>query len=342
MVRPQWFLGVGVAALVVAMIQPPKRPLIIAHRGASGYRPEHTLESYALAIAQGADFIEPDLVMTKDGVLVARHENEIGLTTDVEQKFPGRKTTKTIDGQETTGWFAEDFTLAEIKTLRARERLAFRSHLYDGQFEIPTFEEILELVAAKNRETGRRIGIYPETKHPSYHESLGLAITDSLIAALDRAGYRSAEDPVFIQSFEVGNLRAAHGKTKLRLIQLIDQSGGPADFVAAGDRRTYRDMISPAGLREIAVYAFGIGPFKGLVQPVSADGQLGPPTTLVADAHAAGLAVHVWTVRADREFLATGYRGDPFAEYRRLRDLGVNGLFTDFPDLAVRASSLPK
>ncbi len=296
------------------------RPIIIGHRGASGYRPEHTLESYRLAIVQGADFIEPDLVMTKDGVLVARHENEIGLTTDAPAKFPARRATKVIDGDTTTGWFVEDFTLAELKTLRAKERLALRSHQYDGQFEVPTFAEILGFLRAEEQKAGRRIGVYPETKHPSYHESLGLAITDSVIAALDRAGYRMRDDPVFIQSFEAGNLRAARAKTKLRLIQLIEKPQPTAEQ-----------------LRDIATYADGIGPAKALVQPVSPAGDLLAPTSLVADAHAVGLLVHVWTVRADPQFLAAGYHGDPLAEYRRLRSLGVDGFFTDFPDQAVAA-----
>ena len=313
------------------------RPLIIGHRGASGYRPEHTLESYRLAIAQGADVIEPDLVMTKDGVLVARHENEIGETTDVAEKFAGRKTTKTIDGDSVTGWFVEDFTLAEVKTLRAKERLAFRSHYWDGQFEVPTFDEILDFVRSEEARIGRRIGIYPETKHPSYHQSLGLAITDSLIEALHREGYRTRSDPIHIQSFEVANLQAARRRTDLKLIQLIDATGRPADFVASGDPRTYRDLISTSGLAAIATYADGIGAAKSLVQPISPTGDLVTPTSLVADAHRAGLVVHVWTVRADREYLPAGYRGDPAAEYRRLAGLGVDGLFTDFPEQAVAA-----
>ena len=322
---------------VGSLAQLPRRPLVIGHRGASGYRPEHTIESYRLAIAQGADIIEPDLVMTRDGVLVARHENEIGVTTDAVVRFPDRKTTKTIDGEAVTGWFVEDFTLAEIKTLRAKERLPFRNHQYDGQFEVPTFQEILDFVASQTRETGRRIGIYPETKHPSYHQSLGLAITDSLIAALHQAGYKSPGDPIYIQSFEVGNLRDAHTKTKLKLIQLIEATGQPADFRSRGDQRTYRDMLTPAGLKEIRTYAYGIGPFKGLIRPISSAGELEAPTTLVADAHRAGLKVHIWTIRADREFLAAGYRGDPLAELRQFRELGVDGVFTDFPDLAVKA-----
>ncbi len=296
--------------------------LVIAHRGASGYRPEHTIESYRLAVEQGADVIEPDLVMTNDRILVARHENEIGATTDAAAKFPDRQRTKTIDGQSTTGWFVEDFTLAELKQLRARERLAFRSHRFDGQFEVPTFEEILVFVRQEERRLGRRIGIYPETKHPSYHESLDLPITDSLLAVLARHGYRDASEPVFIQSFESENLQIARGKTKLRLVRLIEAAG---------------PLITTAGLRQIAAFADGIGPSKDLIQPVSADGDLGLPTSLVADAHAAGLFVHVWTLRADPSFLPKGYRGDPLAEVRRMVELGVDGFFTDFPDIARRA-----
>lgn len=296
-------------------------PLIIAHRGASGYRPEHTIESYRLAIEQGADVIEPDLVMTKDRILVARHENEIGATTDAAAKFPDRKRTKIIDAQSMTGWFAEDFILAELKQLRARERLPFRSHRFDGRFEIPTFEEILVFVRREERRLGRRIGVYPETKHPSYHESLGLPITDSLLSVLARHGYRDRSEPVFIQSFESANLRAARPKTKLRLVRLIEAAG---------------PLIEPAGLREIAGFADGIGPSKDLVQPIGPDGSLGRPTSLVADAHAAGLFVHVWTLRADPSFLPKGYAGDPAAEVRRMVELGVDGFFTDFPDLARR------
>ncbi len=312
---------IGWLALVMSQAGPP---LIIGHRGASGYRPEHTIESYRLAIAQGADVIEPDLVMTRDRILVARHENELGATTDAARKFPDRQRTKVIDGQSTTGWFVEDFTLAEIKTLRARERLAFRSHRFDGQFEVPTFEEILGLVRQEERRLGRRIGVYPETKHPTYHESLGLPITDSLLSVLARHGYRGPSDPVFVQSFESGNLRAARGHTKLRLVLLIEAAG---------------PLTTPAGLREIATFADGIGPSKDLIQPIEPDGRLGLPTSLVADAHAAGLFVHVWTLRADSSFLPKGYDGDPEAEVRRMVELGVDGFFTDFPDIARRVVS---
>jgi glycerophosphoryl diester phosphodiesterase len=297
------------------------RPLIIGHRGASGYRPEHTLASYRLAAEMGADFIEPDLVSTKDGVLIARHENEIGGTTDVAAKFPARKTTKTVDGQAITGWFTEDFTLAEIKTLRANERLAFRSHEFDGRFEVPTFDEVIALAQQLTRELGRQIGIYPETKHPTYFRGLGLPLEEKLLAALDAHWWNSREAPVFIQSFESGNLRELRKKTRVRLIQLVT-SGGAVDA---------------AGLTDIATYADGIGPEKRLLIPVDAQGNLLPATDLVQRAHAAGLLVHAWTVRIEKEFLPAGYKGRAESEFEQLRDLGVDAIFTDFPDVAKRA-----
>ena len=298
----------------------PPRPLIIGHRGASGHRPEHTLASYRLAAEMGADFVEPDLVSTKDGVLIARHENEIGGTTDVAKKFPGRKATKTVDGKPIAGWFTEDFTLAEIKTLRANERLAFRSHQFDGRFEIPTFDEVLALAQQLGRELGRPIGVYPETKHPTYFRSLGLPLEDHLLAALAAHGWNRRDAPVFIQSFEAGNLRALRKQTRVRLIQLI---GGP-------------ELPDAAALAEIATYADGIGPEKKLLVPVGPDGSLLPPTELVAQAHAAGLLVHPWTVRIEPEFLPAGYHGRAEAEFEQLRDLGVDGVFTDFPDVAAK------
>lgn len=294
------------------------RPLVIAHRGASGYRPEHTLEAYRLAVEMGADFIEPDLVSTKDGVLIARHENEIGGTTDVAERFPDRKRTRTVDGQTISGWFTEDFTLAEIRTLRARERLAFRSHAYDGQFPLATFDEVIELAQRLGRDRGHPVGIYPETKHPTYFQSIGLPLEEKLIASLRKYGWNRRDAPVFIQSFETGNLRELRTMTPVRLIQLVSS---PA--MVEGDR-----------LKEIAAYADGIGPEKRLVVPVSADGSLGAPTDLVARVHAAGLLVHVWTLRVDKEFLPAGYNGNPAAEFEQFRRLGVDGIFTDFPDVA--------
>ena len=299
-------------------------PLVIAHRGASGYRPEHTLEGYRLAIEMGADFIEPDLVSTKDGVLIARHENEIGSTTDVAERFPDRKRTKTIDGQALTGWFTEDFTLAEIRTLRARERLAFRSHEYDGRFAIPTFDEVLDLAQRMGRARGRPVGAYPETKHPTYFRGLSLPLEEKLLESLQRHGWNDRTAPVFIQSFEQGNLRELRKKTTVRLIQLVNT---PA-------------MVAGEGLKAIAAYADGIGPEKRLVVPVNADGSLGAPTDLIARAHALNLLVHVWTVRTEKEFLPAGYRGDVAAEFNMLRRLGADGVFTDFPDLAVKTYAL--
>jgi glycerophosphoryl diester phosphodiesterase len=314
------------------------RPLVIAHRGASGHRPEHTLAAYALAIDMGADFIEPDLVSTKDSVLVARHENEIGGTTDVAAKYPDRKTTRTIDGKSVTGWFTEDFTLAELETLRATERLPFRSHAYDGREPIPTLDEVLDLVARRSRETGRRIGVYPETKHSSYFRSIGRPLEEPLLAALARRGWTTKDAPVFIQSFEVENLRALRPRTGVRLVQLVGAGGGPADARASADvPATYAEMITPAGLARIARYADAIGVEKSLVQPIDSAGRRGAPTSLVVDAHRAGLAVHVWTLRSDEAFLPKGYAGDAAAEWRLFRSLGVDGIFGDFPDVGVSA-----
>jgi glycerophosphoryl diester phosphodiesterase len=323
------------------------KPIIIAHRGASGERPEHTLASYTLAIEQGADYIEPDLVLTKDGVLVARHENEISETTNVGAKpeFASRKTTKTIDGRQVSGWFTEDFTLAELKTLSAKERLPMlraANTAYDGQFEIPTFEEIIQLAQAREKETGRRIGLYPETKHPTYFTAIGLPHEAPLLALLERYGYRETADPVFIQSFEVGNLQALRGKTQLRLIQLMDGEGGPADLP---DTR-YADMATPDGLKAIAAYADGIGPNKAMVIPRTLLGNLGEPTALVKDAHAAGLAVHPWTFRRENFFLPLGQRsginpagqGDLAAEIKAFIAAGVDGLFSDNVSEAVAAT----
>jgi glycerophosphoryl diester phosphodiesterase len=291
-----------------------------------------------LAIDMGADYIEPDLVSTKDSVLVARHENEIGGTTDVATRFPDRRTTHTIDGRSVTGWFTEDFTLAELETLRATERLSFRSHAYDGLEPIPTFEEILDLVERRSRETGRRIGVYPETKHSSYYRSIGLPLEERLLAALSRRGWTTSAAPVFIQSFEVENLRALRARTGVRLVQLIDVRGGPADAKTAPDvPATYVAMTTPAGLARIAEYAHAVGVEKSLVQPVDSTGRRGPPTSLVAEAHRAGLAVHVWTLRSDEAFLPKSYAGDAAAEWRLFASFGVDGIFGDFPEVGVKA-----
>ncbi|HMC78406.1 MAG TPA: glycerophosphodiester phosphodiesterase [Vicinamibacterales bacterium] len=309
--------------MLLASAAADPKPLIIGHRGASGHRPEHTLESYRLASEMGADFIEPDLVSTKDGVLVARHENEIGGTTDVAVKFPDRKATKTIDRQSLTGWFTEDFTLAELKTLRANERLAFRSHEFDGRFEVPTFDEVIELAQKLGRDRGRTLGIYPETKHPTYFRGIGLPLEQKLLASLAKYGWDKKESPVFIQSFESDNLKDLRKLTPVRLIQLTD--------VRSPER------LTDAGLKAIAQYADGIGPDKSSVIPVAADRTVGPPTDLVQRAHAAGLLVHIYTIRIDKEFLSPSYDGHPELEYQRFAALGVDGMFTDFPDAAVKA-----
>lgn len=319
-------------------------PIVIAHRGASGERPEHTIAAYRLAIAQGADFIEPDLVLTKDGVLVARHENEISETTDVADRaeFAARKTTKMIDGSEVTGWFTEDFTLAELKTLRARERLPkLRSTDYDGQFDIPTFEEILTLLADVNQDRTIPVGVYPETKHPSYFASIGLPHEAPLLALLDRFGYRGRKAPVYIQSFEVRNLIDLRAKSDLPLIQLMDAAGGPPDRPDT----SYAAMASPAGLKTIASYADGIGPNKAMVIPRGALGSLAEPTSLVRDAHAAGLKVHPWTFRRENYFLPLGDKGgvnpaghgDLGAEIAAYLATGIDGLFSDNPREAAGA-----
>jgi glycerophosphoryl diester phosphodiesterase len=319
-------------------------PLIIAHRGDSGERPEHTLAGYERAIDQGADFIEPDLVLTKDGVLVVRHENEISGTTDVAEhpEFASRKTTKKIDGTDITGWFTEDFTLAELRTLRARERLAqvrTANRRFDGLYQIPTFEEVIELAQAKEAETGRRIGLYPETKHPSYFASIGLPHEAPLLAMLEKYGYGAPDDPVFIQSFEVGNLKVLRGKTRLRLIQLVASEGGPPDMPGV----TFADMMTPEGLKAVAGYADGIGPsFDMVIHPDGTD------SGLVASAHAAGLQVHPWTLRAENMFLPKPFQvgddpaahGNFAAAVKAVAATGVDAMFSDFPGLA-RAALKP-
>lgn len=341
-------LTAALAALLIAPAMadtaPATAPIVIAHRGSSGERPEHTLAAYDRAIEQGADYVEPDLVLTKDGVLVARHENEIGETTDVASRpeFADRRTTKMIDGVSITGWFTEDFTLAELRTLRARERLPQlrgANAAFDGLYQVPTFEEIIRLVRAREAETGRTIGIYPETKHPSYFASIGLPHEVPLLELLARYGYDSADDALFIQSFEAGNLERLNSLTAVRLIQLVSAEGGPADRPGT----SYADMVSAEGLAAIARYADGIGPAKDMVIARNADGTLGASTGLVARAHAAGLAVHPWTFRAENYFLPANLRsgadprthGDLAAEIRAFIAEGVDGLFADHPAVAV-------
>ena len=367
--------------------QPPlntlngKAPIVIGHRGDSGERPEHTLASYELGIRNGADFIEPDLVVTKDGVLIARHEPALAVlnadgtvnlnntTTDVYKRpeFANRKTTKMLDGVAVTGWFAEDFTLAEIKTLRAVERLSFRAHVFDGAYQIPTLDEIINLVKQVEKDTGKKIGIYPETKHPTYFAEKGFNTSQLLIDTLKKDNFT---DPtrVFIQSFEVGNLKELHNSimpqagVDIPLVQLLDADDvrddgslieiKPYDFVVSGDSRTYGDIRSAAGLKEVATYADGIGPWKRMIVSVktvdanndgkpddlNGDGTINDadkvttaPSTLVQDAHSAGLLVHPYTFRNESRYLASSYNGDPVQEFKQFINLGVDGYFADFP-----------
>ena len=335
--------------------------IIIGHRGASGYVPEHTLAAYFIALQQGADFIEPDLVATRDGVLVARHENEISASTDVaaHARFAARRTRRHIDGVELEGWFTEDFTLEELKSLRARERIpALRpaNTRFDGQFEIPTLEEILTLVQAAEAQRARRaaqlglgaparIGIYPETKHPSYFAARGLPLEAPLVATLARFGYEDAQAPVWLQSFEVGNLVALAGQTALRRVQLIEAQGAPYDLALAGKPGSYADMLTPTGLARIAQYAQAIGPAKELIIPRRADDTLDAPAALCRAAHAAGLEVHAWTFRAENQFLPREFRrgadpaalGDLEGEIGAYLAAGIDGFFTDQPDRGLAA-----
>ncbi|WP_271222058.1 glycerophosphodiester phosphodiesterase [Streptosporangium carneum] len=323
-----------------------REPIVIAHRGASAFRPEHTLSAYEAAIRMGADYIEPDLVSTKDHVLVARHENELSLTTDVRDhlEFADRRTTKTINGRRRTGWFTEDFTLDELRTLRARERFPMLrpgNTVYDGLEPIPTLDEVITL-AQRNG-----VGVHAETKHPSHFASIGLPLEEPLLESLRRHGWDSPCAPVFVQSFETGNLRRMRSATRVRLIQLIDGEGRPYDLTKAGEPRTYDDMVTPAGLEEIASYADGVGVVIARIVPTGPDGKLGAPTSLVRDAHQRGLQVHVATVRDENTHLPVEYRrGDPAERgYQRaagdvagwlehLYRLGVDGVFADDPDIA--------
>ena len=331
-------------------VQQLRRPLVIGHRGASGYRPEHTLASYKLAIAMGADFIEPDLVATKDGVLVARHENEISTTTDVADhpEFADRRTTKVVDGVSETGWFTEDFTYAELRTLRAKERLPQvrpGNTVYDGRYEIPTLQQVIDLARSESRRLHRTIAIAPETKHPTYFASIGLPLEGRLVAILKRNHLDQRTSPVVIQSFEVGNLQRLHRMTSVPLVQLVDAAGAPYDLKAAGSSTTYADLITPAGLRGVARYATWLAPTKTLILPRDASGATGTPSTLVPDAHRAGLRVVTWTLRVENQFLPTNFqlgtdpnaRGDLAGEAKALLDAGVDAVFSDNPDIAVSA-----
>jgi glycerophosphoryl diester phosphodiesterase len=331
--------------------RPGAGPLVIGHRGASGYRPEHTLASYELAARLGADFMEPDVVVTKDGVLICRHEPEIGGTTDVAShpEFADRRVTKQVDGLTINGWWAEDFTLAELNTLRAVERLpAIRQEntLYDGRFRIPTLQQVLELRKDLSRRLGREIGVYPETKHPTYFQQAGLPLEPRLLGLLRRNGLNRGDAPIIVQSFETTNLQQLREfGLRTPVVQLFGASGAPYDLASSGDPRTYADLARPAELRRIARYADGIGPDKSLVIPRLADGSLGSPTELVDDAHTAGLVVHPYTFRAENTFLPVDLRrGTTASDFGRAIDeqvaflrTGIDGLFTDHPDITVIA-----
>ncbi|WP_030418141.1 glycerophosphodiester phosphodiesterase [Streptomyces sp. SCSIO 75703] len=327
-------------------------PTVIAHRGASGYRPEHTLGSYQLALDMGADVVEAgDLVPTRDGHLVCRHEPEIGGTTDVADhpEFAGRRRTKVLDGVSTTGWFTEDFTLAELKRLRATERIpANRPHntLYDGRWAIPTFEEVLRWQDEQTRRRGTQVWIYPELKHPAYFRGLGLGTEERLAALLRRHGKDREDSPVIVQSFEPTSVRRMRSLVGNPLVVLLsDAKSRPWDFVESGDPRTTADLITPAGLREIASYAQGIGPTLDLVVPRGADGRLTRPTGLVRDAHRAGLVLHPYTMRNENPFLPAEFRkgddpdayGDAFGAFRAYFATGIDGIFTDQPDTGLLA-----
>lgn len=320
---------------------------VFGHRGAAGYRPEHTLASYELAIRLGADYIEPDLVSTKDGILVARHENEISGTTNVADhpEFARRKTTKTIDGVPVSGWFTEDFTLRELRTLRAKERLPSvrpGNTRYDGRFEVPTFDEVLALADREGRRRGTVVGVAPETKHPTYFRSIGLPLERPMLRSLRRAGRDSARSKVVIQSFETGNLRSLARQTRIPLVQLTSATGAPYDLVARGSSRTYADLMTPAGLRDVATYADWLGPEKNSVIPRDPAGFLARPSRLVADAHRAGLKVVAYTLRDENQFLPADFRdgtdpnakGDVFAELQAFFEAGLDGVFADQPDSA--------
>jgi len=357
-------------------------PIVIAHRGASGYRPEHTLAAYTLAIEQGADFIEPDLVMTRDGVLVARHEpmlarveleadgsirrvdgtpviHRTDTSTNVWQlpQYASRLTVKTLDGERIGGWFVEDFAADELRAdLRAQERLRdlrTANNAYNDRFPIPTLQEIIDLARAESARRGKTIGIYPETKHPSYFAAHArdrglLSMEDALLSVLHANYGNSAAAPVYIQSFEVANLQHLRTKTDIRLVQLLAASGQPYDFVLAGDPRGYVDLTRPDGLDFIRRHADGIGPHTDLVIP-RVDGRLGSPTALVREAHARGLVVHPWTFRAEGAFLPEEFRrgdqpaalGDLAGQLRAFLAMGIDGFFTDQPDIGFAAVGRP-
>ena len=383
-------VGVGLLLVAVSAVSAvwatggggrEESPLVIGHRGAAGYLPDHTLEGYELAIKLGADYIEPDLVATKDGHLIARHEPNITSTTDVAShpEFADRLTTKVVDGVAETGFFASDFSLAEIKTLRAVQPLAERPQQFNGRFEIPTLGEVIELAKRMSKKVGREIGVYPETKHPTYHANLGLPLERRLVKELRRAGWNNRKAPVFIQSFEQSNLQLLDRLTSVRLVQLVDANDvdpdgtisyappfdRPYDWTVSGDpeleSRTFGFFTTDEGLEEISEYADGIGPWKpyivssraialnadGSVADANGDGlvnetdrELLPPTDLVERAHDHGLLIHTWTFRNEQRRLASDYGGNPINEYLLFYELGVDGLFSDFPDTAFTAREL--
>ena len=352
------------------------RPLVIGHRGASGYLPEHTLESYALAIELGADYIEPDLVATKDGHLIARHEPNMIKTTNVKDlpQFADRKRKMVVDGVAEEGFFASDFTLAEIGQIRAIQAFGERDQGFNGRYRIPTFDDVIKLAKRKSAEEGRTIGVYPETKHPTFHQNLGLSLEDRLLAVLQRHGWNHRGAPVFIQSFEQANLKSLRGKTSVRLVQLVDADDvapngaltfvapydKPYDWAVAGRAGTFADLLTPQGLAEVRTYADGIGPWKPYLissacvtvvnnacADVNGDGRVNEadrkllaPSAVLANAHAQGLLVHPYTFRNEQRRLASNYVGVPVNEYLAFYELGVDGVFSDFADTAVVARSL--
>lgn len=382
------FLAMGVLLLAVPVVWAlgggggrDESPLVIGHRGAAGYLPDHTLEGYELAIKLGADYIEPDLVATKDGHLIARHEPNITSTTDVSSRpeFADRETTKVVDGVAETGWFASDFTLKEIKTLRAIQPLGERPQQFNGRFEIPTLGEVIDLAKRWSRKLDRQIGVYPETKHPTYHAGLGLPLEERLVKVLQREGWSKRNAPVFIQSFEQSNLKLLNRLTPVRLVQLVDANDvapdgtityappfdRPYDWTVSGNpvlqSRTFGYFTTDAGLEEISTYADGIGPWKvyivssraialnpdGTVADANGDGlvderdrTLLPPTDLVERAHDHGLLIHTWTFRNEQRRLASDFGGNPVNEYLLFYRLGVDGLFSDFPDTAFTSREL--
>ena len=370
-------LALGLTASSPTAAQPTldgQRVLVIAHRGASGYLPEHTLEAYALAIEMGADFIEPDLVASKDGVLIARHEPMLSATTDVAERpeYATRRVTRKVDGIPITDWFASDFTLEEIRRLRAKQAMAERDQSMNGKFLIPTLQEVIDLAKSKSVGSGGVVGVYPEMKHPTFHAEIGLRLEDRLLDVLNAAGWTEKSSPVIVQSFEVAALKYLRSKTRVRLVQLIDaddvdKNGNlvlnppldrPYDFTVAQDRRTFKDLVSKAGLAEIKTYADGVGPWKryivsakqidadgdGQADDLNGDGKIDDrdrvllaPSNLVKDAHDLGLFVHTWTFRNEPRRLASDFKGDPLLEYKMFYALGIDGVFSDFADTAVKA-----